>query len=326
MDAYPPPVPGIKNSGLAIWSLVLGILAVLFFCIGPLFAIPAVICGHMAHGRIRRSGGAIAGEGLALAGLITGYFSIAAAVFVIPLLAAIAFPNFIRARDVARRNVCSNNLRMIDMAKQQWALENHKADDAVPTAQDLAPYLPKRFEELHCPADGVYSINSVREAPTCSHQGHRLQSYAQEQPQAGDAPPDVERGLNGIRFRRGPFRAPFDTNGSPNIRFYPGTNGALEIEILRNKSTCSMNLARIQIAKQQWATRGHKLATDTPMVDDLLPFLAEHQLPVCPDGGTYTVGPDNELPTCSAPGHGLSRMPASRLPSLPTNQPFELSK
>ena len=42
-----------------------------------LFAIPAVICGHVALGRIKRSGGTLAGEGLAQAGLITGYVTLA---------------------------------------------------------------------------------------------------------------------------------------------------------------------------------------------------------------------------------------------------------
>src|SRR5690348_1441616 len=105
MDTYPPPVPGIKNSGLAIWSLVLGILGLvlLFGCIGILFAIPAVICGHMAYGRIKRSGGTLGGDGMAMAGLITGYITIGLGVFLIPLMAAIAIPNFVRARDTAQR-------------------------------------------------------------------------------------------------------------------------------------------------------------------------------------------------------------------------------
>ena len=174
----PPPVPSVKNSKLAIWSLVLGILGILFllFCIGPLFAIPAVICGHMAHSRIKRSAGALEGQGLALAGLITGYISIAAAVFLIPMMAAIAIPNFVKARETAQKNQCIQNLRMIDGAKQQWALENNKTSDAVPTAQDINKYLPngRTFESFHCPKDGTYTINNVGEAPACSVPGHQL--------------------------------------------------------------------------------------------------------------------------------------------------------
>ena len=61
---------------------------------------------------------------------------------------AIAIPNFIKARETAQRNACINNLRQIDAAKQQWALENGKKDGDVPTRSDLAPYLRGGFPEL----------------------------------------------------------------------------------------------------------------------------------------------------------------------------------
>jgi len=176
MDTTPPPVPVVKNSGLAIWSLVLGVLGLMFLlvCIGPLFAIPAVICGHIAYGRIKRSSGALTGEGLALAGLITGYISIALAIVIIPMMAAIAIPNFVKARDTAQKNTCINNLRQIDAAKQQWAMENHKTADDVPTPQELDKYIPRGFNSLHCPKGGTYTINKDSEPPTCSIPEHKL--------------------------------------------------------------------------------------------------------------------------------------------------------
>jgi competence protein ComGC len=161
-----------KTSTLAIWSLVLGILSLICFTIFA--AIPGVICGHKALSRIKRSDGALTGEGLAIAGLITGYLGMAWAVLVIPLLMAIAIPNFVKARDTAQRNACINNLRQIDAAKQQWALENNKKADDVPTAQDLNQYLKVGFESLHCPAGGVYTIGPVRQDPTCSIPKHKL--------------------------------------------------------------------------------------------------------------------------------------------------------
>ena len=48
-------------------------------------------------------------------------------VAIIGLLAAIAIPNFVRARTQSQKNACINNLRQIDGAVQQWALENKKA-------------------------------------------------------------------------------------------------------------------------------------------------------------------------------------------------------
>ena len=174
-----PPISNIpaepKNCVLAVWSLVLGILAIVLsvVCIGPLLGIPAVICGHMAYSRVKRSAGALTGGGLALGGLITGYVSIAL-IPIIGMLAAIAIPNFVKARTTAQMNACISNLRQIDGAKQQWALDNKKQTTDTPTAQDLDSYLHKSFTTLKCPAGGVYTINAVGQQPTCSISGHEL--------------------------------------------------------------------------------------------------------------------------------------------------------
>jgi general secretion pathway protein G len=69
---------------------------------------------------------------------------------------------------------CINNLRLIDGAKQTWALERNKTPDAVPTLQDILPYLPNQFFP-QCPGGGNYSINAVSNRPTCSIAGHLLQ-------------------------------------------------------------------------------------------------------------------------------------------------------
>ena len=69
--------------------------------------------------------------------------------------------------------VCINNLRLIDGAKQQWALEKQKPSGALLTTGDLAPYL-KTNALPTCPAGGVYTINPVGYAPLCSIPGHAL--------------------------------------------------------------------------------------------------------------------------------------------------------
>jgi hypothetical protein len=170
----PPPSssPQPKTSGLAVWSLVLGILSLVCFSI--LSAIPGVICGHMALSRIKRSAGTLAGQGLAIAGLVTGYLGIAWAIVFIPMMLAIAIPNFVKARNTAQMNACINNLRQIEGAKQQWALENKKEKDAIPGPTDLDKYLVHGFNSLKCPVGGTYTINPVGEDPTCSIPDHRL--------------------------------------------------------------------------------------------------------------------------------------------------------
>ena len=77
------------------------------------------------------------------------------------------------ASAVAQLNVCLNNLRQIDAAKQQWALENDKTADAIPPAQDLLPYLSNMVFPV-CPSGGTYTINAVGVPPTCSIPGHVL--------------------------------------------------------------------------------------------------------------------------------------------------------
>jgi competence protein ComGC len=164
--------PQPKTSALAIWSLVLGILSLA--CLTIFAAIPGVICGHKALSKIKHSGGALAGQGLAIAGLVTGYLGIAWAIFVIPLMLAIAIPNFVMARETAQMNACINNLRQIDAAKQEWALENNKKATDTPVQTDLARYLSKKGQFPVCPAGGVYTINPVGEKPTCSIPKHKL--------------------------------------------------------------------------------------------------------------------------------------------------------
>jgi len=81
-SAVPQTVP--RTPPVAIWSLI---LAVLSFTCGWLFtAIPAVICGHIARAKIRKSGGALGGKGIATGGLVSGYIALVLGIMGIPLL------------------------------------------------------------------------------------------------------------------------------------------------------------------------------------------------------------------------------------------------
>jgi hypothetical protein len=92
------------------------------------------------------------------------------------MMAAIAIPNFTRARSTSQENACINNLRLIDAAKQQWALEHHKSNADTPTMEDIKPYLGRgpAGEMPVCPAGGEYIIGSVGEKPRCTISGHEL--------------------------------------------------------------------------------------------------------------------------------------------------------
>jgi len=88
------------------------------------------------------------------------------------MLAAIAVPNFVKARARSQENACINNLRQLAAAKNEWALEKNKPTGAVPTKEDLLPYLKKWPV---CPGGGTYTIGPAGKfPPTCSLPGHVL--------------------------------------------------------------------------------------------------------------------------------------------------------
>ena len=94
-------------------------------------------------------------------------------VAIIGLLAAIAIPNFVKARGTAQKNACINNLRQIDGAIQQYALENKKAASDPVGETDVTPYLKN---SLACPAGGTkfsdsYAVTDCQTQPTCISTG-----------------------------------------------------------------------------------------------------------------------------------------------------------
>ena len=76
-----------------------------------------------------------------------------------------------QATEAANAAACIANLRLIDSAKQQWALDKNKDPNSVPTAQDLLPYFKDGSFPV-CPDGGTYSLNSMAEAPACNITGH----------------------------------------------------------------------------------------------------------------------------------------------------------
>lgn len=93
-------------------------------------------------------------------------------VAIIGLLAAIAIPNFVKARGTAQKNACINNLRQIDGAKEQWALEKKKAAAAAITQSEVDEYI--KGGTPTCPGGGTYNYQAVDTNPTCTIEGHAL--------------------------------------------------------------------------------------------------------------------------------------------------------
>lgn len=124
----PPPIPpsaAPRTAGLAIASLVLGILSV--SCLSILAGIPALILGIIALTRIGKSVGLLRGQGLAIAGIVMGGISFA----LLPIVAAMLIPAVSGARAGAYKAACLSNVRQCTLACGQYAQEH---DTALPTS------------------------------------------------------------------------------------------------------------------------------------------------------------------------------------------------
>jgi len=95
-------------------------------------------------------------------------------VAIIGLLAAIGIPSFSKARNTSREKSCVNNLRIIDGAKEQHAMDaNLSAGDAAPAAASLDPYVKGGTDKVICPADSAktfatsYTIDAIGTPPSC---------------------------------------------------------------------------------------------------------------------------------------------------------------
>ena len=118
-----------QTDGGAIASLVLGI-ASFALCLSFFAGIPAIILGHISRSKIRRSGGRLKGDGMALAGLIMGYISLP---FIV-IIAAIAVPNLLRARISANEAIAASTIRTINSSQVTYQMQYPEKG----YAQDLA--------------------------------------------------------------------------------------------------------------------------------------------------------------------------------------------
>lgn len=90
-------------------------------------------------------------------------------VAIIGLLAAIAIPNLVKARSVSRMNACINNLRLIEHATEQAALELGTASGATPAAATVNSYI--KGGAPVCPTGGAYTYPATGGAASCSQHG-----------------------------------------------------------------------------------------------------------------------------------------------------------
>ena len=107
-------------------------------------------------------------------------------VAIIGLLAAVAIPNFVKARQTAQRNACIQNLKQIDGAKEQWALESKKVTGDAVAKDQVDNYI--KGGAPSCPGSGTYTYGNIGTDPTCSVATHVLPTSAASVTTGGKAP------------------------------------------------------------------------------------------------------------------------------------------
>jgi prepilin-type N-terminal cleavage/methylation domain-containing protein len=89
-------------------------------------------------------------------------------VLIIGILLAIAVPNFIKARESSRTKSCIANLKQIEAAKEQWAMDQRAATTASPGTADLYGATAYVKNTPVCPSGGTYTINNLATRPACN--------------------------------------------------------------------------------------------------------------------------------------------------------------
>ena len=108
------------SRGMAIASLVLGILGLPTFGLCGVGALVGLILGIIALVRASKAPAVYGGKGIAIGGIVTSVFSMA----LIPILAAIAIPSLLRARVAANESVAINDIRTVISAEETYSIDN----------------------------------------------------------------------------------------------------------------------------------------------------------------------------------------------------------
>ena len=98
-------------------------------------------------------------------------------VAIIGLLAAIAIPNFVKARTASQKSACIANLKQVAGAKATWALEQKKSNANTPATTDIFGATAYIRDEPTCPSGGTYTLAAVDQPVTCPNggtEGHTL--------------------------------------------------------------------------------------------------------------------------------------------------------
>lgn len=190
-----PPLPmgraTTQTSGLAVASLICGICSLVIFPLFFLFAPTAVVLGHVAQSKIKRSNGTIVGGGLALGGLLLGYI---VGLLMLLLVAAIAIPAYQKVRQHSQDQAVRNNLTQIWYAAEQQMLET--GAETVSYEELVGPEKSLQEESLQPVAGEDYRSLVIRRGDhsiSVTLSTGRSVVYYSNNPAGGDVPEEEPR-------------------------------------------------------------------------------------------------------------------------------------
>jgi competence protein ComGC len=90
-------------------------------------------------------------------------------VAIVGLLATLALPFWFRAQNTSAKNTCINNLRILSIGKELYAITENKPNGTLVTSDEINPYLKRPFAEIIEPFGNSYEIHEVGIDPTCTY-------------------------------------------------------------------------------------------------------------------------------------------------------------
>ncbi len=147
-----PTPPAARQTGLAVATLVLGIIG-LVACLPA--GIIAIVTGIIALVRIGNQPQRYGGQGMAIAGLVCG----CASIITTALLASILVSSLARARELSKRIVCATNMEAIGVAMGQYAADNNFQGQIGLDELIHGGYLTR--DQTICPASGLDLSNYI---------------------------------------------------------------------------------------------------------------------------------------------------------------------
>lgn len=90
-------------------------------------------------------------------------------VAIVGTLVTLALPFWFRAQSNTAKNTCINNLRIVSIGKELFAITENMPNGTVVPSDEIAPYLKRPFDELIEPFNNSYEIHEVGIDPTCTY-------------------------------------------------------------------------------------------------------------------------------------------------------------